>query len=406
MERRAFEIDLGSEPWALARPVVEGLHAAGYAAVFVGGCVRDLLFGRPLKDLDLATDARPEEVEGLFEQCVTVGRQFGVTVVLVPGGEIEVASFRNDEAYIDGRRPSGVRAATEVEDVQRRDFTINALIADPLVGELRDHVGGLADVEARVLRVVGDPHARLEEDRLRVLRGLRFAAHLELAIDPPTWDALLATELTGLSRERIWDEWTKGLGHPRRSAWVALVREARLGADLCPLIEGVEEGAVAEILAALERLPAAAATDAAIGLILQPTPAHELDSWIRSQPISRQRMRRVLWASRWGHPAAWIDLDVATRRERLLDPEAELLSDLVPAWSTAWPDGPALLAEGSGLRAAPPVPLLDGRDLQQLGCPPGPAMGELLRALRAAQLAGDVDDRAAAIAFARARLPG
>lgn len=401
MERRAISLPLDQEPWSLARPVVDALGAAGHAAVFVGGCVRDLLLERTVTDIDLATDARPEQVEALFERCVTVGRQFGVTVVPVPGGEIEVASFRSDEAYIDGRRPTGIRPASEAEDVWRRDFTLNALVADPLAGELRDHVGGLADLAARVLRVVGEPTARLHEDRLRVLRGLRFAAQLGLQIEPATRAAIAVVEPTGLSRERIWDEWRKSLAAPDRQAWLAWVIEFGLVGCFTPLVSTAD----LETLAAsgrLQRLPAAAAPEVAIALMLQSQDDDAaVEAWLAEEPISRDLRRRVGWLRIWGRPQAWSGLATETRREQLLRPEAGLLADAVAAWGEAWPEGPQLVAEGEALRADPPEVLLGGRDLLALGAPAGPRIGAILAELRAAQLRGELPDRGAAEALAR-----
>ena len=173
-------------PWDEAAEVAEALTSGGFAAVFVGGCVRDHLLGQACQDCDLATNASPDEVEALFPSTVAVGKAFGVIIVVHRGLNIEVASFRHDGAYIDGRRPEGVTPGDEAGDMARRDFTINALVADPIRHEIRDHVGGLEDLETRTLRVVGDAQQRLHEDRLRVLRAIRFAARYDLSLAEDT----------------------------------------------------------------------------------------------------------------------------------------------------------------------------------------------------------------------------
>src|SRR5262245_12512394 len=154
--------------------IVDRLRRASHEAWFVGGCVRDELLGRTPPDYDVATSARPEQVQDLFERTVPVGVQFGVVIVLDEGPPVEVATFRADDAYVDGRRPTGVRFTTAREDAERRDFTMNGLFMDPGTGEIVDYVGGRADLDARVVRAIGDAKARFTEDKLRLLRAVRF----------------------------------------------------------------------------------------------------------------------------------------------------------------------------------------------------------------------------------------
>ena len=198
-----------------ARSIVRRLRDAGFTAYFAGGCVRDMLLGREPEDFDVATDAAPEDVQQLFPRHVAVGAHFGVVVVLEGGHSLEVASFRADGVYIDGRRPETVRFTNAREDAARRDFTINGMFFDPLAGagggEVIDYVGGRADLDARILRAIGDPAARFSEDRLRMLRAVRFAATLDFAIAPATWEAVrvAAGEIHAISPERIRDELVK-----------------------------------------------------------------------------------------------------------------------------------------------------------------------------------------------------
>jgi poly(A) polymerase len=193
--------------------VVRRLREQGYEAFFAGGCVRDMLLQKPPQDYDVATNARPEEIQRLFSQTIPVGAQFGVILVVVDGEPFEVATFRHDGPYLDGRRPSHVRYGTLEEDVLRRDFTINGMLYDPLGDQIIDLVEGRADLERRLIRAIGEPQARLEEDRLRMIRAVRFAASLGFSIDPLTFKAIkqLAASITTIAWERIGDEVTRML---------------------------------------------------------------------------------------------------------------------------------------------------------------------------------------------------
>ena len=195
----------GGEIGGLARSIIERLRGAGYAAYLVGGCVRDLLLGRAPKDFDVATSARPEELLRLFPGAGQVGAHFGVVLVR----DVEVATFRSDLEYRDGRHPDGVRFETNPkEDARRRDFTINALLLDPVSGEVLDYVDGRADLAAGVIRAIGDPERRFREDHLRLLRAVRFAARLGFEIEPTTFAAMreLAPLIHSVAAERVRDE--------------------------------------------------------------------------------------------------------------------------------------------------------------------------------------------------------
>src|SRR3982750_65258 len=179
-----------------AREIVHKLRAAGHVAYYAGGCVRDLLRGEVPKDIDIATDARPDVVQKLFPRTYAVGAHFGVIVVLENGLQFEVATFRSDGAYIDGRHPVEVHFASAEEDAARRDFTINGMFFDPEKEEVIDFVDGRADLERGVIRAIGDPAQRFAEDRLRMLRAVRFATVLGFEIDAATWEAIVATAVS------------------------------------------------------------------------------------------------------------------------------------------------------------------------------------------------------------------
>lgn len=214
---------------AAALAVLGRLRAHGYTAYFVGGCVRDLLLGLSPQDYDIATSARPDEVRSLFPRTIAVGERFGVVLVVMDADadqetkpvHVEVATYRSDVGYSDGRHPDAVRYSRSAEeDVQRRDFTINGLLLDPLTDEVLDFVGGRSDLERKTIRTIGDPRQRFREDKLRVMRAVRFAARLAYEIEPNTMSAIReqARDIHQISRERIRDELDKMLteGHARR----------------------------------------------------------------------------------------------------------------------------------------------------------------------------------------------
>src|SRR5579863_8261703 len=191
-----------------ALTIVRRLVDAGFRAVFAGGCVRDRILGIEPKDFDVATDARPEVVQEMFERTVAVGAKFGVIGVLIGDHMFEVATFRADAPYLDGRRPSAVRFGAIEEDAIRRDFTIGGMFYDPIADRLIDLVGGMSDLRAGTIRAIGNPYDRFEEDHLRILRAARFAARLNFTIDPATWAAMkrAAPTIVDIAAERIGEE--------------------------------------------------------------------------------------------------------------------------------------------------------------------------------------------------------
>jgi poly(A) polymerase len=230
---------------AHAISVVCSLRDAGYPAYLVGGCVRDLLLGREPADYDVTTRATPEEVMSVFPETYAVGAQFGV--VLVPSPDktwtVEVATFRSDEGYSDGRRPDSVRYSQDArEDVERRDFTINGLLLDPLNDEVLDYVDGRKDIAARIVRTIGDPGRRFGEDKLRLLRAVRFAARLGYEIEPMTFSAIpkLAPQIHQVSRERVADELSKMLTEGRARKAFELLDATSLLPEVLPEISAMK----------------------------------------------------------------------------------------------------------------------------------------------------------------------
>ena len=222
-----------------AREICTRLRERGHIAYFAGGCVRDMVRGLAPKDVDIATDATPELVQKIFPHTYAVGAHFGVIVVVENGMNFEVATFRSDGRYLDHRHPVDVCFSSPEEDAKRRDFTINGMFFDPAKNEVIDFVGGRADIDAKIIRAIGDPAQRFEEDRLRMLRAVRFATVLDYKIDNATWNALQAnaSSINEISAERIRDELLKiFLSTNRVRGWDLLDESGLLGTVL-PEIE-------------------------------------------------------------------------------------------------------------------------------------------------------------------------
>ena len=235
-----------SQTEKMALHIVESLKKANFLAYFAGGCVRDLIMRRAPKDYDIATTARPEDIEEIFPKCVPVGKQFGVMIVIQGVHQFEVATFRREGPYRDGRHPEGVSFTTPEEDANRRDFTVNGLFYDPLKRKIIDYVGGRGDIRKKLIKTIGRPHERFQEDRLRLLRAVRFAANLGFAIEATTWAAIeeLRKEIHSVSQERVRDELIKMFTRSHAGRGLELLSESGLLQEVLPEIEkmkGVEQ---------------------------------------------------------------------------------------------------------------------------------------------------------------------
>src|SRR5437773_10956188 len=226
----------------VAREVAARLRESGHIAYFAGGCVRDMVRGLIAKDYDIATNARPEAVQGLFPHTFAVGAHFGVIIVLENSFQFEVATFRSDDAYIDGRHPSAVHFSSPEEDARRRDVAINGMFYDPVAEKVIDFVGGCADIDAKLVRAIGNPAQRFAEDRLRMLRALRFATVLDYQIDQKTWRALAtsADSIKQISAERIRDVVLRIFLSPNRVRGWALLDSSGLMRAILPELEAMK----------------------------------------------------------------------------------------------------------------------------------------------------------------------
>lgn len=393
---RSVSFPLERQPWSDGNTIIEVLRRNGHEGFFVGGCVRDALIGRGIKDVDIATSARPEQVEACFPKTVAVGRQFGVVVVVMPSGaNIEVATFRSDGAYIDGRRPASVIYSSAEEDVNRRDFTVNSLLYDPSAGKVIDYVDGLEDLGKKRVRAVGDAAKRLTEDRLRVLRALRFAAQLDFSIEDATWAAVANTTLVGLSAERLMDEWFKGLAGEHPSRWFELIALSGRMPEFCPPLASAtrHEG--------LSRLARGDAREVAAALWLSPAPLSDALAWLERQPLAKNLAADIAWLLTQANAAGgFMQLRIAERRRRMQHAQAGNLARLceLMALDASAAIGEALATEQ---RNGPFQPLVRANDLISLGFKPGPALGAALKQLEEAQLEGRITSVEDARALAR-----
>ncbi len=226
--------------------IVRTLQNAGYTAYIVGGAPRDMLMGIEPKDYDIATDASPDNVAGLFDRIYPVGKKFGVSLVVIGGHSFEVSQFRKEGVYLDGRRPAEIEPAGETEDVNRRDFTINGILYDPEHDEFIDHVSGREDIDKGIIRAIGDPVRRFEEDHLRMLRAVRFAARFRFCIDPDTFMAIRrnAGKIKRISAERIGEELSKMFSGPHPADALTILDDTGLLKVVLPevyTLKGVEQ---------------------------------------------------------------------------------------------------------------------------------------------------------------------
>lgn len=428
----------------VASEIVARLRRGGFETYLAGGSVRDILLGRDPSDYDIATAAAPDAVRAMFPRTIEVGATFGVVRVVAEDGTYEVATFRTEGPYLDGRHPSSVRYAGPREDALRRDFTVNGLFYDPETAVVLDFVGGRKDIAARVIRTIGDPAARFTEDRLRILRAVRLGAELDFTISPDTLDALrpMRGELVSVSAERVRDELIRMLTGPDPARGVALLRETGLLEVVLPEVaaeigvpqpaEFHAEGDVFEhTVLALRQLCRPSMTLAMATLLhdVGKPETFERADRIRfnrhdevGESIARRVMERLRFprrdvdrvASLVGRHMIFKDLPQMreARRRRLMAEEMfpELL-ELHRADSAAYHGDLSTYewarATLARLRDEPPAPprLITGDDLLALGVPPGPRIGEILRLVDDARLEGRIRTREEALEFARS-FPG
>ena len=384
---------------AVARLIIE----RGFIAYFAGGCVRDEILGLEPTDFDIATSAPPDEIVKIFRSARGVGEAFGVMLIRWKGRVIEVATFRSDGEYRDGRRPSDIRFASANEDAQRRDFTINGLFRHPLTGEVVDFVDGQKDLSNRILRAIGDPVARLREDRLRTLRAVRFAARFEMSIDSSTEKAICdaSRDLSGVSRERIGGEFRRMFAHPTRLRSAQLIE--RWGLDAPALAESNSIGACKRIAGLPSEVSFATVLAAWHLDRAERAPNHSLGRWQDSLNLSGNESKEMMEILEIVSTldSKWETLPKSGRKRlasRSAFPSAlKVLYGVVPERvSEVGKTVAHLAAETGGLN---PQPLVSGSDLIALGFEPGPRFKVLLDRIYDLQLEGELNSKDQALAF-------
>ena len=424
----------------VAAKLVRRLRESGFIAYFAGGCVRDALLRKQPKDIDIATDAEPDDVQRLFARTVAVGAKFGVVRVLEGGFEFEVATFRSDGVYLDGRRPVSVTFSSPEEDAKRRDFTINGMFYDPVADQVVDFVDGKSDLEHRLVRAIGDPNERFSEDHLRLLRAVRFAAALDFEIEPATWKAVTekAHQIRNVSHERIRDELMKIMADPHRVRGLDLLDQSGLLKNILPEVSqmhGCEqppqfhpEGDVyIHTRLMLSLLPADVSPLLALSVLL-----HDIGKPVTySFDEVDQRIRFN------GHDQVGADMAVEIMtRFRFSNEEIDTVVEAIRnhmVFKDTPNMRPAKLRRFMGRQNFPlelelhrvdclgshgdlqtydllvnkqkefenepiiPPPLVTGRDLIALGLKPGPRFGEILEAVQTSQLDGEIKDRVGAL---------
>lgn len=414
-----------ADPRDDALAVVRRLRDAGHVAYFAGGCVRDALLGLTPKDYDVATDAPPERVRGLFPRTQAVGAAFGVILVRQGRSQVEVATFRADGKYADGRRPEHVTFTTAEEDAKRRDFTINGLFYDPLDDKVIDYVGGRPDLQAKVLRTIGEPDDRFQEDHLRMLRAVRFAARFHLAIAPTTAAAIAARaeHLKRISPERVADELRLMLTPTTRAAaWDHLWSLGLVGVifrrtNVAPPAQRVPNRCLFRHFDVRRPIAFGPALALATLTYLWQASAEPLDRVLLRLGLDHRRvLRETLKIANEDDAAAaemWAglfnmlrDLENVAAQKRFLgwktaEPTRELARtvSMLGHYAERLTRIEAQLAEHAHTDFAPP-PLITGDDLAAAGLRPGPAFKSALDAAYDGQLEGRVTSKAEALDLA------
>lgn len=403
--------------------VVRRLRNEGHEALWAGGCVRDQLLGKLPKDYDVASTATPDEVIQIFgrRRTVPVGASFGVVMVLGPdkaAGQIEVATFRSDGEYLDGRRPSSVSFCRPEEDAQRRDFTINGMFFDPLEQKFIDYVGGLDDLAAGIVRAIGDPIARFTEDKLRMMRAVRFTATFGFDLDAATADAVyqLRHQIRQVSEERVTQELKRMLSHASRELSIRLLHESGLLAEILPEVFGTAAGigdstSVAKICQQLKFLESDE-FETALMLVLLPLRqidipgkyTGQIDSVCRRLKLSNEETECICWLAE----SLSVLEGISGKPLHVLKPLlAHPYSERLLHASTAIAAGEGRLAHDVQFCRAYlsqvnrqdlcPAPFVNGQDLMALNVPQGPEFRVLLTTIRNEQLDEILTTRTAAL---------
>lgn len=417
-------------------------------AYFAGGCVRDELRGVTPSDYDIATSATPAQVRKLFPKSQSVGAHFGVIIVREGEDDFEIATFRTDGSYGDGRRPDSVEFSTPEHDAQRRDFTVNGMFIDPVNGEVIDFVGGQKDLSERRLRAIGDAAARFREDHLRLLRAVRFATVLGFEIEPATWRAVVenADSIARISAERVRDEFVKIMLHPRRIQGFDLLAESGLLFHIIPEMAALQgctqppefhpEGDVwVHTRLMISLLPENVSPSLVLGVLLHDIgkprtwtcdPAEGRIRFNGHDKVGAEMAEEILRRLKFSNEIVDATVEIVNNHMKFMHIQ-DMRTARLKRWmaSPTFPDELALhrvdclgsngmtenydyvLTKQEEYASAPVLPpwLLNGHDLMAMGYPPGPSLGDLLNAVQDAQLEGAVATREEAEVWLRDHYP-
>ncbi len=397
----------------MAVAVIRRLRRNGHEALLAGGCVRDMLMGRRPADFDVATSATPDEVARIFHRVIMVGAKFGVAMVIIDQRRIEVATFRTDVSYSDGRRPDSVRFASAREDALRRDFTINGMFFDPLSGQVVDYVGGQEDLQAGVIRAIGDAEIRFSEDYLRMLRAVRFANRFNFPLDEATTRAIKARveKIHGISGERIREELEKMLSHVSAAKAMEMLHEMGLLQAILPALFE-RESLWPAARQRMELLAIHRDYVLLMAALLAELPAETIRALARAWGGSNLLKDSLLWLSthhrHWQRP----DMSLAQLKRLMANRDWQRLLVLWKAQERieTGAEVNSLALSRRASRVAPesvaPPALVTGLDLKDLGLPSGPKLGSLLQRLYEAQLDETISTRPQAMELARSLIAG
>ncbi len=390
---------------SVATAIVKRLQEGGHIAYFAGGWVRDLIMRHPSDDIDIATSASVETVQKLFVKTIPVGIAFGIVIVVEEGCQFEVATFRKDRDYFDGRRPAGFDPASPEEDALRRDFTINGMFYDPITDTIFDYTSGKKDIADKKIRAIGDPHARFREDRLRMMRAVRYATRFGFTIEEATRKAILdhaETLLPAVAMERIWQEFKKMSQFAHFDEGLAELQRLKLLSTIFPQLRGVPPGEIENRLAPVEHYPKGAP---AIAELLEIFPQSSLHEWLelcdylklsneektftaklhacfemlKMPPDWQANLEPIEWVRFYAQEQADVCLHIYAARLPREEKEGFFETHDVRQ--------KALWRFIERIRRA--TPIITSQDLVQAGISPGPAMGKLLK--EAERLAANFD---------------
>jgi poly(A) polymerase len=394
-----------------ATSVVRKLQENGHIAYFAGGWVRDHLMQHPSDDIDIATSASVKEIQKIFPKTIPVGIAFGIVIVVQDGHHFEVATFRQEEGHLDGRRPTTIKPASPEEDAQRRDFTINGMFWDPLKNELHDFVGGQKDIQAKLIRAIGDPHERFLEDRLRMMRAVRYSTRFNFPIDPKTEQAILAHATSlfpAVAIERVWQEFKKLSQFSHFDSGLIALHRLNLLPIIFPELSGISLQEIEKRLLALSHFPKNAPTISQVLELFPDQPLEKLLSLSDYLKLSKvesdlarflhhakqllqmpkewqDKLERVEWAHFYAHLQCELAIEIVAahlnHKEPFLETHRKRRASL----------------QGAIERIQAHTPFIRAEHLLQEGLKPGKKLGELLKQAERIQINQGIEDRGAII---------